>query len=202
MRFNKPLKFKNENKITILYASSVKDGTKRYLYETADELLESFQDIIEIISTCNNINLIIKFRDTESFTHKSLNVLLDKLPNNVSIETKGNFGYLLASSHLLISFSSTTIEEALINDVPVLLYGGKGRYSHIPTKPFELGINHSILNPVTFVNSKKSLNEYIKKLDNTYNKYIKHNFNFDNYRLNDTISVIDWIDKYGNINHV
>ena len=33
---------------------------------------------------------------------------------------------------LLVSFSSTTIEEALQNAVPVLLYGGQGRYQHVP----------------------------------------------------------------------
>jgi len=32
---------------------------------------------------------------------------------------------------LLVSFSSTVIEEALQNRVPVLLYGGDGRYQHI-----------------------------------------------------------------------
>ena len=38
---------------------------------------------------------------------------------------------VLSVSDLLVSFSSTTIEEALQNQVPVLLYGGGGRYQHI-----------------------------------------------------------------------
>jgi hypothetical protein len=38
---------------------------------------------------------------------------------------------VLGLTDLLVSFSSTTIEEALQNQVPVLLYGGEGRYQHI-----------------------------------------------------------------------
>ena len=38
---------------------------------------------------------------------------------------------VLGFTDLLVSFSSTVIEEALQNRVPVLLYGGDGRYQHI-----------------------------------------------------------------------
>ena len=51
-----------------------------------------------------------------------------------------SFHEVLAEADLLVSFSSTTIEEALVNDVPVLLYGGHGRYAHIPVEPFSISI--------------------------------------------------------------
>ncbi|MEK7287923.1 MAG: hypothetical protein AAB091_05140, partial [Elusimicrobiota bacterium] len=40
---------------------------------------------------------------------------------------------VMAMADLLISFSSTAIEEALQNDIPVLLYGCGGRYLHVHT---------------------------------------------------------------------
>jgi hypothetical protein len=38
-------------------------------------------------------------------------------------------------SDLLVSLSSTTVEEALLNRVPVLFYGGDGRYQHVEAEP-------------------------------------------------------------------
>ena len=92
-----------------------------------------------------------------------------------------------------MSFSSTTIEEALINDIPVLLYGGKGRYSHIPTEPFKLVDTDDILSPVTFVDSKESLAQYFKALDKNHAKFIDHQFDFSRFRLKDSMRVIDWL---------
>jgi len=187
-------KFK-DSKLTVLHAGTIKDGTKRFIYETPDELLETFQETIEILSTCQNIKLIIKFRQTEAFSYNSLKMLLDPLPDNVSLVSEGSFGDFLALSHLLMSFSSTTIEEALINDTPVLLYGGKGRYSHIPTEPFKLVAENSIMTPVTFVDNKISLNDYFKTLNNNHVQFIENSFNFDHYRLKDSMDVLDWIEQ-------
>ena len=192
---NNQSKSKNKHKFTVLHASTVKDGTKRYIYETADELLETFLETIEVLSTCRNIKLIIKFRATETFSFKSLKALLGNLPDNVSLESDAPFGYFLALSHLLMSFSSTTIEEALINDIPVLLYGGKGRYSHIPTEPFKLGKTDDILTPVTFVDNRESLGDYFKVLDKNFDKFIDHQFDFSRYRLKDSMGVLDWLDQ-------
>ena len=187
-------KFK-DSKLTVLHAGTIKDGTKRFLYETPDELLETFQETIEILSTCQNIKLIIKFRQIEAFSYNSLKTLLDPLPDNVSLVSEGSFGDFLALSHLLMSFSSTTIEEALINDTPVLLYGGKGRYSHIPTEPFKLGKTDDILTPVTFVDNRESLADYFKVLDKNFDKFIDHQFDFSRYRLKDSMGVLDWLDQ-------
>lgn len=51
---------------------------------------------------------------------------------NIILSTEGSFDEVLGMADLLVSFSSTTIEEALQNRIPVLQYGGGGRYQHIP----------------------------------------------------------------------
>ena len=117
------------------------------------------------------------------------------MPDNVSLVSDGPISDFLASSHLLMSFSSTTIEEALINDTPVLLYGGKGRYSHIPTDPFKLGVDDSIMKPVTFVDNKNSLTDYFKILNKNHLQFIDHQFDFDRFRLKDSIGVVDWLEQ-------
>jgi len=192
---NNKSKTNNNEKLTVLHAGTIKDGAKRFLYETPDEFLETIQETIEILSTCRNIKLIIKFRQIQEFSFNSLEALLGNLPENVSLVSDAPFGEFLAASHLLMSFSSTTIEEALINDTPVLLYGGKGRYSHIPTVPFKLRKKDDILTPVTFVDNRKSLGEYFTVLDKNYAKFIDHQFDFRQYCLKDPIRVIDWLEQ-------
>ena len=122
--------------------------------------------------------------------------LLSPIPNNVVIETTRRFDEVLAETDLLISFSSTTIEEALVNEVPVLLYGGKGRYAHIPVEPFS-NINNNILRPVTFVNSKGNLAIYFKILSLKYDEFRQTQLNFDEYRHDDE-DTVDFV-KYFSI---
>jgi hypothetical protein len=186
---------KKDSKLTILHAGTIKDGTKRHLYETPDEILETFQEIIELISTCENLRLIIKFRQIESFSFKALKILLEPLPKNVSLVSEGAFGEYLSSAHLLMSFSSTTIEEALINNTPILLYGGKGRYSHIPNDTFKFGTADSIMNTVTFVDNRESLTTFFKILDEHYAKHLDHQFDFSSYQLNESVEVVDWLEQ-------
>jgi len=182
-------------KLTVLHAGSVKDGTNRHIYETPDELLETFQETIDILSTCQNIQLIIKFRQINAFSFQALKNLLGPLPDNVSLVNGGIIGDFFASSHLLMSFSSTTIEEALINDTPVLLYGGKGRYSHIPTDPFKPDVENSIMKPVIFVNNRKSLTDYFKILNKNYLQFIGYKFDFDRFRFKDSVEVTCWLEQ-------
>ena len=87
----------------------------------------------------------------------------------------------MAETDLLVSFSSTTIEEALVNEVPVLLYGGNGRYSHIPVEPFS-SKNNNILKPISFIKSKDDLSKYFDILDSKYIEFRQNSLNFDKYR--------------------
>ena len=63
--------------------------------------------------------------------------LLDLLPkfDRLSVVTEGRFSEVLPIADLLVSFYSATVEEALQNQIPVLLYGGRGRYMHLPATP-------------------------------------------------------------------
>ena len=106
------------------------------------------RELINIISNYDNFKLIIKIRpDYFEMTKESLISLLSPIPKNVIIESEKKFEDVLKTADLLVSFSSTTIEEALVNNIPVLLYGGNNRYCHIPTNEFDAGCICEVLQP-------------------------------------------------------
>ena len=122
---------KNKEFITIVFASSFKPS-KRFMFESAEEILDSIKDLIGSVKNKKKIKLIIKFKsDPEELSSVDLKHIIKNLPKNVEIVTNTPFKQTLSKADLLISFSSTTIEEALVNKIPVALYGGKGRYCHI-----------------------------------------------------------------------
>ena len=72
--------------------------------------------------------------------------------------------YLL-SSDLLVSFSSTTIEEALQLKKPVLQYDPFDRYAHIPVEKINLKGNTKIA-PIYYVARPKELPQSLEWIKN------------------------------------
>ena len=118
----------------VLHASTIKLrlNTHFNIYETTDEYLQGLKDLIAAIHQIPEVHLIIKFRPI----HLTVNDLEALLPHSdrVTISADEPFLDVLGLADLLVSFSSTTIEEALMNRVPVLLYGGDGRYQHVEAR--------------------------------------------------------------------
>ena len=83
----------------------------------------------------SNVFLAIRIR-LKNFPGMSIEAVKRLLiaSNCYEIYTEGSFEDYLLCSDLLVSFSSTTIEEALQLRVPVLQYDPFDRYSHIPAK--------------------------------------------------------------------
>jgi hypothetical protein len=115
----------------ILHAGTPKfrGGTHFHVYETPDEYVDGIKDLILAVEQVPDTFLIIKFRPSR-LSREGLEALLPS-SDRVYISVEEPFLDVLGIADLLVSFSSTTIEEALQNRVPVLLYGGGGRYQHI-----------------------------------------------------------------------
>ena len=119
------------------------------------------RDLVLAVDSTTDVFLIIKYRPTQI----SKDELLSMLPKSdrfcVSVEE--SFLDVLGISDMLVSFSSTTIEEAFQNQVPVLLYGGGGRYQHVeapevvPGKAVEPG-------PVFAVHDPEHLADALKRM--------------------------------------
>ena len=77
------------------------------------------------------------------------------------IRHDGLFDEFLSSCDLLISYSSTTIEEALNSKKPVLQYDPYCRYSHIEALDMQRN-NFDELSTIYYLNSKKDLKRGLK----------------------------------------
>ncbi len=116
----------------ILHAGTPKtrSGQRFINYETIDEYVDGIIALINTTYFIKNIHLIIRFREIDGLDKGTLKGLLPD-GTHYSIASDGEFHDYLSISDLLVSFSSTTIEEALQNNIPVLLYNKYGRYIHI-----------------------------------------------------------------------
>ena len=122
-----------EKEKIILHAGTPKPGNalRLHVYETPDEYVQSIYELAGVINTMSGTTLIVKFRPRNELSAQDLRSLVP-FSEKVILSIEEPFNDVLGMADLLVSFSSTTIEEALQNKIPVLLYGGSGRYQHIP----------------------------------------------------------------------
>ncbi len=101
--------------------------------ETADEFIAGLARLVEAMRELSDIDLVIRVKDNWDRKGECgpshLKALLP-LPENVTIRTGGTFIEDLSSVCCLISFASSTIEEALLAGRPVLLHGASSRYRY------------------------------------------------------------------------
>jgi len=117
----------------IVHASTPKGrGSHRFhVFETPDEYVQSICDLVAAVKGLPDVHLVVKFRPSVDISVEDLKALVEFF-ERVTLSVEESFLDVLGFADLLVSFSSTTIEEALQNRVPVLLYGGGGRYQHVP----------------------------------------------------------------------
>ena len=104
-----------------------------HVYETLDEYVAAMGELVLAVDQVPDTFLILKFRPNADLGMEDLRTLLPA-SDRYMISVDESFLDVLGFTDLLVSFSSTTIEEALQNRVPVLLYGGDGRYQHIASQ--------------------------------------------------------------------
>lgn len=116
----------------ILHAGTPKptSALRFNVYETSDEYIQALRDAARAVSGLPDTVLVIRCRPSRQISMGALKKLVP-FGNNVLLNTEGSFPDALGMADLVMSFSSTTIEEALQNRIPVVLYGGGGRYKHV-----------------------------------------------------------------------
>jgi CDP-glycerol glycerophosphotransferase (TagB/SpsB family) len=139
-------------------------GTRFYFVETYDEYISGLTDIMKYVQGKNDLKLILRLHPGFDVTDEELWILLPKTDNCI-ISRSGSFESVLAFSDLLISYSSTCIDEALLNKVPVLLYDKWNRYNHFKTNIFE-GNDSKDIFPVCYCNNSENLNNAISYMIN------------------------------------
>ena len=126
----------NNKKFIFLHVSTPKSLSKwPWIYENYNEYVDNIIELIDCLKHKENIELVIRFREGPECDLETFKRLI-KISSNkfVKISTNNSFFDDLSYSNCLISFSSTSIEEALFLDKKVLVYSGIKEYKHINYK--------------------------------------------------------------------
>ena len=148
----KPIKYykfndKNQSSVLrILSAGTVKQlGARRYCFES------SFEYIYCIVDLCNKIEklkfeieLTIRIRDVKNeIETKTIEAIANQFKGLVKISKNGDIKDDIANCDCLIALSSTTLEEAIISQIPSMSYGFS-KYNHFEfykSKDFRISKN-------------------------------------------------------------
>ncbi len=176
------------DKTIILHAGTPKpaQSLRPVVYETVDEYIENINSLIRAVEKLKEVHLIVRFRPSDNLTLSDFQELLVK-SSCYSVHSKGTFEEYLTIADLLVSYSSTTIEEALQNMVPVLLYDRKGKYCHIEdAQALDPSLNINV-DSCYYIDSEKKLDWGLNWLmENHFNKddisasmWKRHSFSVD-----------------------
>jgi len=114
----------------ILYTGTC-NSFRHWIWETPDEYVSALVDFITKTANISNLRIKVRYRSRPECDLYSLKKLLPAF-EHYELKTSGNFLDDLSSANLLISYTSTTIEEAIYSRRPVLLWGHSLRYQHLP----------------------------------------------------------------------
>lgn len=160
---------KNYEKKFIVYAVTARDFLNLQFCG-----IETFYEIYENFNFLNQIQKKIKHKIVVNL-HPNIEHLKNDLENifkNINF-TNNKISELLSKSLMLISFSSTVIEEALVNKIPVILFDPWKRYKHCDAEK-----NYQIRNcSVYYANTRKNFLKYV-------NTILKSDKIFFNYSIN------------------
>lgn len=105
-------------------------STRFWVYETVDEYVSNINSLIRSVEEAGGYRLLIRVRYSDELTQDDFATLL--APSDCyEICSDGSLSDYLGHADLLVSYSSTAIEEALQLNVPVLQYDPQGKYCHV-----------------------------------------------------------------------
>lgn len=128
--------------------------------ETSEEYLLAIYELLEEMRGVEGAKLVIKLKAKKAAAHlKLVQEHIDKLQlsGKAVIDTSTRFSELLAKTSLVVSNLSGTVEEALINHIPVMIHTYHKRYFHIP----EEVLAPSGLNPAYLVKERADIRKII-----------------------------------------
>ena len=153
-----------DHEILLTHATSTKvRGAERFHFiETLDECISSLADISQAVNGINGTKLLIKLHPGFPLSNEEVNSFLPR-SDKVLLFRDTLFAKVLAATDILISYSSTAIDEALINRIPVMLYDKWCRYNHFGTSIYTDAESGNLF-PVCYVNASENLCDAIDYL--------------------------------------
>ena len=182
------------DKKIIIHAGTPKGNSsmRPWVYETIDEYIGNINDLVDAVDGLKDVYLIVRFRPSEGLNKADFSKLI-KSSRNYGVYSEGVFDDYLAVSDLLVSYSSTTIEEALQNDVAVLQYDHDDKYMHIQAPAVIEGQDLDV-NPIYYCGNKDELRSSIDIILKNINliKLEKHKWDLYRYPIDEKL---EWLDK-------
>lgn len=154
------------NKRIILHASTPKSiNSRRFvLYETPEEYLNNIVKLAESTATMNDVCLFIKFRNDIDVDENVLQSVLRPF-THVIIDQSVPFLQCLQEANVFVSYSSTTMEEALQYKVPVVQFSHINGFSFLPV------VANSPLLLANQYNLKETLEQALSRTDNDFSAF-------------------------------
>ena len=157
----------SEDEFVIVHASTMKNrsGERFGFIETFDEFFVTAHDILEASRLMDRARYILRLHPGFTLNDDEIRTLLGH-PRQLIIHRKGSFSEVLACADIVVSYSSTVIDEALLNNIPVLLYDKWSRYNHFNTAEFNENprVGGTKFFPVCYVNNPNLLTSALKYL--------------------------------------
>ncbi|MFH1772678.1 MAG: hypothetical protein ABH872_07675 [Candidatus Omnitrophota bacterium] len=164
----KQLPKKASNKKIILHATTQKarNALRFHMEETLDEYISSLIDLTHAVNSLDDTYLIIRPHPVCDMSEREFHKLLP-VRNRLSVVKNGPFVNLLSIADLLVSYSSTCIEEALQSNIPVILYDKWQRYNHFNVDETK-EVNEVKRSPVYYFTDNITLNVKLQKVINIF----------------------------------
>ena len=166
----------------ILYPENTRERfTLRFqVFETFDEFLASVIDLVNAIKDMEAVHLVIRLHPGKKISPEEFVSLLPPSNNLTVTSAEMPFYQVLSISDLLINFSSTVIEDALQNRIPVLLYDRRNRCQHYQAQHLTSKKAKKV-SGVYYVNDSEDLKDGIEWIVNKHLNNDIPNSLFDNY---------------------
>mgnify|MGYP004055025975 FL=1 len=152
--------------------------------------------LIQTVEKLDNFYIIVRFRPPRTLTLSSFKELL--VPSDCyGIYEDGAFLDYLLLSDLLVSYSSTTIEEALQYRIPVLQFDPDDKYCHIPSSQVIRKNSKNLISSSYFSGNISDLGYTLEwmRSNHLHNKNLPKNI--WNKHIFSSVENFEWIDKVG-----
>lgn len=104
-------------------------GFRLHITETLDEYISTLSDIVNAVNENPELYFVLRPHPVCDLSDEDFFSLLPACPR-MKIMRKFSFAQVLSATDLMMSYSSTCIEEALQSNIPVVLYDKWKRYNH------------------------------------------------------------------------
>ncbi len=129
--FRQRLSVSADTRLVVYAVTQKKRSSVRFhVFENEDEYVEAMSDLVRAIEELEGYHLLIKLHPASELTDEDVRTLLPPT-DKMSVHRTVPFGDVLSAADVLVSYSSTTIEEAILSRIPVVLFDRWRRYRHV-----------------------------------------------------------------------